>query len=55
MVFNATFSTISIISWRSILLVEKIGVRIKTISAKQTVIIATHVNCPAYCRNPSIE
>ena len=27
MVFNATFSNISIISWRSVLLVEETGVR----------------------------
>jgi hypothetical protein len=26
MVFNATFNNISVISWRSVLLVEKIGV-----------------------------
>ena len=27
MVFNATFNTISVISWRSVLLVEETGVR----------------------------
>jgi len=26
MVFNATFNNISVISWRSVLLVEKIGI-----------------------------
>jgi len=35
MVFNATFNTISVISWRSVLLVEKIGVPEKTTDLSQ--------------------
>jgi len=30
MVFNATFNNISVISWRSVLVVEEIGVHEKT-------------------------
>jgi hypothetical protein len=35
MVFNATFNNISIISWRSVLLVEETGVLVKTTALSQ--------------------
>ena len=35
MVFNATFNNISVISWRSVLLVEETGVQVKTTDLTQ--------------------
>jgi len=37
MVFNATFNNISIISWRSVLLVEETGVLVKTTALSQVI------------------
>jgi len=37
MVFNATFSNISVISWRSVLLVEETGVAEKTNDLAQVI------------------
>jgi hypothetical protein len=37
MVFNATFSNISVISWRSVLLVEETGVQEKTTYLPQVI------------------
>ena len=37
MVFNATFNNISVISWQSVLLVEKTGVPEKTIELSQVI------------------
>jgi len=43
MVFNATFNNISVISWRSVLLVEKTGVTDKTNDLLQVNDIFYHI------------
>jgi hypothetical protein len=43
MVFNATFNNISVISWRSVLLVEETGVHGKTTDLSQVTDILYHI------------
>jgi hypothetical protein len=43
MVFNATFNNISVISWQSVLLVEKTGVPEKTIELSQVIDKLYHI------------
>ena len=43
MVFNATFNNISVISWRSVLLVEETGVQVKTTDLTQVTDELCHI------------
>jgi hypothetical protein len=43
MVFNATFNNISVISWRSIFLVEETGVPVKTTDLSQITDTLYHI------------
>jgi hypothetical protein len=44
MVFNATFNNLSVISWRSVLLVEETGVPRKTTDLSQVIGKVYHIN-----------
>jgi hypothetical protein len=43
MVLNATFNNISVISWRTVLLVEETGVSVKTTDLSQVTDIIYHI------------
>jgi hypothetical protein len=48
-VFNATFSTIAVTSWRSVLLVEKTGVLQKTTDLSHVTDKLYHINTEYMC------
>jgi uncharacterized protein (UPF0262 family) len=60
MVFNATFNNISVISWRSVLLVEKTGVNHRqimlyrvhlTLNEVRTILVVIGTDCIVSCNS----